>query len=208
MTRRYPLVAREAWLAVVVLILLAVGLNRFMGLLPAILSGLLALLVVLLFRDPPRKIPPKPLDIVAPVDSRVVAVEPVNNPYIDGQSVRFELLMGFTDVYTVRSPIEGKVMKQWWPNKQDNSNTPQDRFAQWVQTDEQDDVVMTFKPTTVLRRPHCYVHSGERVGQGQRCGIVPFGAIVEVYVPHGSKLLLKQGDVVKAGSETLAVLVH
>jgi len=68
--------------------------------------------------------------------------------------------------------------------------------------------MIVVKPVSRLHAPRCYVHSGERIGQGQRCGIVPFGALVDVYVPLNSKVDIKVGDHVRAGSDTLATLVH
>ena len=208
---RYPLIAREGWLILAVVVAIAVVFHYILGLLLALPVWLSAGLVAYLFRDPGRVVPPKPLALVSPVDGIVKCVEETDNPYVDGPVVKIQLQMGFADVYTVRSPMEGKVMKQWMPQPGQNetaADSTSGRFAQWVQSDEQDDVVLAFKPTTVLRRPHCYVHSGERVGQGQRCGIVPFGAIVEVYLPVSSRIETQVGQTLRAGSDTIATLVH
>jgi phosphatidylserine decarboxylase len=56
--------------------------------------------------------------------------------------------------------------------------------------------------------PHCYVRVGERVGQGQRCGHVPMGGVVEVYLPPNSRVLVTPGSQLKAGSDVIATLVH
>lgn len=210
-TYRYPLIAREAWLIIAVLVAVAIVVQYFSNILFAIPVWLLTAVVTYLFRDPSRKIPPKPLAVVSPVDGVVVTIEESRNPYIDGSVTKIQLRMGFSDVYTVRSPMEGKVLKQWFPKSgvtQAQGESHTERFAQWVQSDEDDDVILAFKPTTFLKRPHCYVHSGERVGQGQRCGIVPFGATVEVYLPTSARIEAQMGHVVKAGSDTLATLVH
>jgi phosphatidylserine decarboxylase len=82
------------------------------------------------------------------------------------------------------------------------------RFAQWIQSDEQDNVVMAVKSAAGLLKPRCYSHSGDRIGQGQRCGIIPFHAVVQVSVPVNSRLEVKVGDRVRSGTDTLATLVH
>ncbi|MDH5327752.1 MAG: phosphatidylserine decarboxylase [Gammaproteobacteria bacterium] len=207
--KRYPLVAREAWLVITVLVLVSFTVHYALGVIVAIPLWLLTLGAAYLFRDPNRPVPPKPLAVVSPVDGTVLAVETVDaSPYTDAAVVKICLRMGPADVYTIRSPMEGKVLKQWLPREHTESQAGCDRFAQWVQSDEQDDVILTVKPSHVLKRPHCYVHSGERVGQGQRCGIAPFGAIVDVYVPNSSRIETQKGDRVHAGSDTLATLVH
>lgn len=210
---RYPIIAREAWLIIGVIACLSVVVQYFAGAWVATPVWLLMLLVSYLFRDPGRLVPPKPLAVVSPSDGKVVAIEEMADPYLDGDEtvVQIQLRMSVSDVYSIRSPMEGKVLKQWLPQPDSPEFTEKpgsDRFAQWVQSDEQDDVVLAFKPTAVFHWPHCYVHSGERIGQGQRCGIVPFGAIVEVYIPKSARIEVKVGDVVHAGSDSLATLVH
>ena len=89
-----------------------------------------------------------------------------------------------------------------------DSQAPICRFAQWIQSDEQDNVVMAVKSATSIYRPRCYSRSGDRIGQGQRCGFIPFAAVVQVNVPESSRIEVKIGDVVRGGSDTLATLVH
>ena len=63
--------------------------------------------------------------------------------------------------------------------------------------------------TRVLpRRPHCYVQSGERIGQGQRCGFMSFGARLEVYVPTNSRIDIEVGERVRAGESVIAHFIH
>ena len=57
------------------------------------------------------------------------------------------------------------------------------QFAQWIQSDEQDNVVMAVKSASGFLKHRCYAHSGDLIGQGQRCGIIPFYAVVQVNVP-------------------------
>jgi phosphatidylserine decarboxylase len=56
--------------------------------------------------------------------------------------------------------------------------------------------------------PRCYLQLGQRTGQGQRCGYVPFGSRVEVLLPAGIRVRVTVGDVVRAGSDVIATLVH
>ena len=81
-------------------------------------------------------------------------------------------------------------------------------FAQWIQSDEGDDVVLIVESGLLNSRPQCYAHSGERIGQGQRCGYIRFGAPVHVLIPSSSRISVAVGDQVNAGSDIIATLVH
>ena len=53
-----------------------------------------------------------------------------------------------------------------------------------------------------------YLHSGERVGQGQRCGYFYFGGVIDVFLPLESKVQVEVGQYVQSGSSVLAQLIH
>lgn len=210
MAGEYPIVARQGWPLILGAVLLALVLHWALGVLWAVPAWLLAAGLVYLFRDPDRRIPPAPLAVVSPADGRVTGVATCRDPYLEREAVRIALRMHPWGVYTTRSPVEGKIMKIWFPagagesGTQDHGGT---RYAIWVQTDERDDVVLAVCLAGPLR-PRCYVHIGERIGQGQRCGIMGFGGDLSIYVPAGSRIEVKAGDRVRAGSDILATLVH
>lgn len=224
---RYPVIAKEGWLLISMAIVGAVILQLSLGLYAATPLWIIALMLCFIFRDPARIVPPKPLAIVCPVDGKVIAVKKVNDPCLNRQVVQIQIRMGWLNVFSTRSPMEGKVIRQWFGknaflnahHKANNSQTQSTvivpaaeqcarHFAQWIQSDESDDVVMSLEPNVNFLRPRCYVRGGERVGQGQRCGLIPFGAKVDVYVPSDSVMEVKVGNKVRAGSDTLATLVH
>jgi len=168
---------------------------------------LLPFILVFLFRDPNRNIPSEPLAIVSPVDGDIIDIVPVRDGFLDRDAVKIVLSMRLMDMYSIRSPIEGKVMNQWLVDSHFAvSDAP--RFAQWIQTDENDDLLMAIYTRVLPRRPRCYVQSGERVGKGQRCGFMSFGARLEVYVPTDSRVEVKVGDRVRAGESVIAHFIH
>lgn len=202
---RYPLIAREGRIYILPWVLLALGLH-YLVLWPLDLLGWLPVLLALfLFRDPPRIIPANPRGVICPVDGRVLAVEHA----MDGRLMRHTLLiriaMDRLGPYSVRTPTEGKIMQQWFPaSKQARAG----QYAQWVQTDEKDDLLMVFDKTHFVRRGACLTSIGERVGQGQRCGYIPFGTQLELWLPQDSRAQVKEGDRVRSGEDVLAVIVH
>ncbi len=205
LTYRYPLIAREGWhwiaLAAAIALLLQWQLGWF-----AVPLWLPVGLLLFLFRDPPRKVPASPLGVVSPVDGRVLSVDTAQDPHLERQAICITLQMRKTDIFSVRSPMEGKVLQQWIG--QDDTSASDLRYAQWIQSDEEDDVLLVIAPTVRAVRPKCYVHSGERIGQGQRCGFIYFGGRVEIWVPVGSRIDVNVGDVLQAGTGIIATLVH
>jgi phosphatidylserine decarboxylase len=111
--------------------------------------------------------------------------------------------------------MEGKVMQQWLDVarkiQDEATGSNQEKrtsYAQWIQSDEKDDVVIVFDAVPHGPRPRCYAQSGERIGQGQRCGFVRFGAQIEILLPENTRLAVAVGDTVRAGSAIIATLVH
>ncbi len=210
-THRHTLVAREGWRLLFLAAFAASLVYVFLGAAVALPFILVTVFLLFLFRDPPRKIPSSPLGLVSPVDGTVMAIEEVHDDFLDRQAIRFTIKMNWYGIYSTRSPMEGKVMKQWSsesPKELATTVNLQDKSAQWIQSDEGDDIIVCMLNDKITRRPGCIAHSGERVGQGQRCGFIHFGAVIELFIPVNSRIDVKKAAKVLAGSDILATLVH
>ncbi len=177
-------------------------------------AWIIAAALMFIFRDPRRKVPPSPLGIVAPIDGKVVSVSQERDPYLDREAIRIKMRGSPWGVFSIRSAVEGKVQDQWFgalPDGADQSlyrKTGIPPFAQWTQTDEGDDIVTTLSPKLVRKGMRCEVNSGERIGQGKRCGFIPFGADAETFIPSNSRIEVKPGDKIKSGTRIIANLVR
>lgn len=162
----------------------------------------LVILLIWLYRDPLRKVPALPLGIISPVEGTVILAEKHPDPYLgrDAQLVRIE--MSLTSVYSIRSAVEGKILQQWLDQESEGEHDV--AHALHIQTDENDDVVVVLRPGRLLRRLNCDANIGERIGQGHRCGIIPFGSVVDVYLPESSHLNVKVTDEVISGETIIA----
>ena len=206
---RYPLIAREGWVLIACLLFPAAVLQINSMYFLALPFWILAVVMLWFFRDPPRKIPASPLAVVAPVDGVVAAVQEISDAYVGCPAVSILMRKHWYRIIAMRSPMEGKIQKQWYGSSGADSGIHDgNRFAQWIQSDEGDDVSMTLQPLSWAGFFRCYSHAGERIGQGQRCGVFPFPALVEVRAPTNSHVQVKVGDKVKAGADKLATLVH
>jgi len=197
------MIAREGMTPLVAVILAAVLVLHFIGWLQSLVFWALALLVLVLFRDPERDIPSQPLAVVSPADGKVTSISRVSDPYLRRDSIRVTIQMPPYGVFTTRSPIEGKVLEP--PNFPDDANIP---HGVWLQSDEGDDVVMVMTRGPLKNEPRCYIRFGDRIGQGKRCGFVHLGGRIEIYLPESSRLLVKEGDAVQSGSDIIAKMVH
>lgn len=210
--------ARESRVPVTILFCIALVLHYFALYLPALLCWLVIAVTLYLYRDPTRKVPPSPLGIIAPVDGTIRSIEKVRNQYLDREAIRISIHNHLLGTYTVRSPMEGKVTKQWFDSLPPEavrtgsvdvlSGAVGPAFAQWNTSDEGDNVVFSLSPRFRLKAARFLVHSGERIGQGQRQIFIPFGAHADVYIPANSRVEVKENDTVKSGSSIIASLVR
>ena len=205
-TNRYPFIAREAWPILFLLLGLTLLAQFFAGPAAFVLSFLLLLIATFLYRDPFREIPSQPLAVVSPVHGIVTLVEEAEEVRLHVRTKRIQITMRPYDIYSLRSPIEGKVVEQWCNSP--DANEPNRHMDFYIRSDEGDNVVTAIRLKNFVRRFHLYLHSGERVGQGQRCGYLYFGGIIDVFIPLDSKVQVEVGQYVNSGSSVLAQLIH
>lgn len=207
---RFSIISRQGlillllWLGIALVLILAEAWSYSLPVL------ILALVTAYLFRDLPRHVPPKPNALVSPLDGTILSVETGHDPYVEREAIRIEALTHWNGPYVLRSPMEGKVVEQWFsPGSRAEDGSPSaPMMAMWIRSDEEDDLVMVVTPRSHRLRMSCQAHAGERVGQGRRCGFVPLGARIEVFLPVNSRVQVEPGQKVSAGDSILAQLVH
>ena len=173
----------------------------------AVIPLLLAAFFLWFFRDPERKIPLEPGQIVSPADGIVTAAEWMELP--SGSRLRLSIFLNVFDVHVNRSPVSG-VVKLYEFRKGMFLNAMN---AESVVHNEQTMVLIDaggyevgFKQIAGLlaRRIVCNVKVGDRVKRGQRVGLIKFGSRVDVLMPAEADLLVKTGMRVRGGSTVLA----
>ena len=147
------------------------------------------------------------MGLVSPVDGKIILAEPHSDPYLGRDAFLFRVEMSATNVFSIRSVTEGKIIQQWL-DSEDADDERSLTHAIQVKTDEDDDVMIVLRPGRFLKKLSCDAVIGQRIGQGHRCGIIPFGSSVDVYVPQDSDIKVTVGDSVKAGTSLLATLKH
>ncbi|MGH8495015.1 MAG: phosphatidylserine decarboxylase [Gammaproteobacteria bacterium] len=204
--RHAPLIAREGIPFILTAVAATIAGWHFFGWAGICAGAALLLFLILIFRDPYRDVPSVALGVVSPVDGRVAGIEKVAQGVLEREALRITIIINNFGAYTVRSPVEGKVL-----SLQENEAVRArlgNTSGLWVQTDENDDVVLLFRGPPFIGRPAGFVRYGERIGQGQRCAFVRLARHADLYLPATSRVEVAAGDMVKSGSSLLATLIH
>lgn len=204
--QRNPFVAQEGLPFMVLAAGLIAFVLRFSE--PWLVALPLAALVLLflLFRDPPRFVPPVALGIVSPVDGEVVAVDTTDYCVVQGEARRVRIRINAMGTYTVRSPIEGRVMDL--QSRMEGVGPECPANALWLETDEGDSVVLQFHEYRLGLAPKSFVRLGERVGQGSRCAYVRLARYAELFLPIEGKVHVNVGQKVIAGTDLIGAVPH
>ena len=204
--KRNPFVAREGVPFLLVAMLGFVLAFQFLDVVFVVAGAMLIFVLFLIFRDPLRDIPASPLGVVSPVDGRVIDVDLADKGVLHGEAHRVRIRIDSFGTYTARSPIEGKIMDLRSMNG--DKVVDYSTNALWIQTDEGDDVVLQFYGHRLGLAPKSFTGFGERVGQGQRCAYLRLTRFAELHLPIESKILVKPGQVVVAGTDLIGKVPH
>lgn len=176
-------------------------------------AALLALAVILFFRDPRRRAPDEPRVLVSPADGKVVEIADVEEPaFIRGPAKKVAVFMSLLDVHVNRSPCAGKVERvQHRPGQFVNAlraeaSAENEANLIGIRNAEVDQPILLVQIAgLVARRVVCAAKPGDALGRGERIGVVKFGSRAEVYVPADPRFAwrVKLGDKVKAGSTVI-----
>ena len=183
--------------------------------LPAGWLALIATLwIVYFFRDPWRVTPVRAGLIISPADGLVVSVEPVAPPpELDMGSeplTRIGIFLNLFDVHVARAPVAGAVAARvYTPGRfinasLDKASEHNERLALRLSTAEGPDIACVLIAGLVARRIVCRLIAGQRVGAGERIGIIRFGSRVDVYVPPPYIPLVAVGQRMIGGETVLA----
>lgn len=211
---QHPIIAREGWPHIAIVVAAAAVVHYFFGLLAAIPLWFISVFVLQFFRDPRRALPNVPGTVLCPADGRVIDVGEVQDPYLKRPAKRICIFMNVFNVHANKMPVAGEVKQAWYhPGRFFNaaiekSSVENERNALWLKTEKGEDVVVVQIAGLIARRILCYVQPGARVGRGQRYGFIRFGSRVEVYLPPQAQLRVALGDRVKGGSDIIAELTH
>lgn len=176
----------------------------------AIVLATVAAWVVYFFRDPERDGPRGDRLVISPADGKIVMITRVHEPaFIRGECTRISVFMNIFSVHVNRYPVSGAVRYVHYnPGKFLNAAVEKASLE-----NEQSSVGIESPIGRVLvrqiaglvaRRILTYSRDGDTAAQGVRFGIIRFGSRVDVFVPTGSAVKVREGEQVFAGLTILA----
>lgn len=207
----HPLLAREGWPFIIGSGLVAALATYCCGWGLATPVWIFFVFCVQFFRDPPREIPQGENLVISPADGRIVAIEPVRDPWLERDALKVSVFMNVFNVHSNRSPVDGEIKGVWYhPGKFVNADlakasTENERNALHIRTGNHD-VTCVQVAGLIARRILCYVKAGDALSRGQRYGFIRFGSRVDVYLPTDSRVKVTIGEKVSATTTILAEL--
>src|SRR5882757_1547952 len=175
----------------------------------AVPAFLLAFFFLWFFRDPERVITNAAGAVVSPADGLVTGVA---TAMMDRTPrTRISIFLNVFNVHVNRSPIAGtiadvKYQKGKFMNAMSEASADENEHN--IVSVQGDGTVVVFKQIAGLlaRRIVFNPKIGDKVGRGERIGLIKFGSRVDVLLDTDVKLQIKVGDKVKGGSSVLAYL--
>ena len=179
----------------------------------AALLSLLTFFTLFFFRDPPRPTHADSTQLLAPGDGRILSIETVrDHAYIGGDALKVSIFLSILDVHINRIPATGRIdfvrynPGRFFPAFKDKASELNEHTEIGMTTDIGHRIVFKQIAGIIARRIVCKVQEGDAVVAGARFGMIRYGSRVELFVPVGSELLVKEGNHVKGGLTVLGFL--
>jgi phosphatidylserine decarboxylase len=177
---------------------------------PAGALFVLAVWLLVFFRDPVRTGPRGDSYVVAPADGKVVDVAVVDEPmYLKVRATRVSIFMNVFDVHVNRYPVTGTIeLVRYHKGKflhaaSDKASLDNEQSSVGVRT-ARGPVLVRQIAGLIARRIVTDGKPGSRAAQGDRLGMIRFGSRVDVFVPIAARVQARVGDRVRAGVTVVA----
>lgn len=197
-----------AFFICVILSLLTNSLIENLWMKRGIITGLMLFLVLILqfFRNPKREFTPNKLQVLAPVDGKVVVIEEVfEKEYFKDNRIQVSVFMSPLNVHVTRYPVGGKITySKYHPGKylvawHPKSSEENERTTVVVENDHFGKVLYRQIAGALAKRIVNYAVEGDTVVQSKDSGFIKFGSRVDIYLPLGTKLNVVLDQKVKGG---------
>jgi phosphatidylserine decarboxylase len=185
---------------------------RPLGTVAALAAGACALF----FREPRRVPPALPGAIAAAADGTVCVVDEAVPPPEIGLAARplprVSVFLSIFDVHVQRAPVTGTVRGvAYRPGRflsadLDKASDDNERNTVLLTTDTGHDVAVVQIAGLVARRIVCDAQPEQPLDIGQTYGLIRFGSRVDVYLPHGSTVLVRPGQRTIGGETVIGEL--
>src|SRR5512135_611596 len=169
-----------------------------------------AVWVVAFFRDPERPGPRGADLVIAPADGKVVSVVDVDEPAFFGErATRISIFMNVFDCHVNRYPTDGRVAYRHYApgrflNAADEKASLENEQSSVGLTTAHGKVLVRQIAGLIARRIVTDHAVGAEVRQGDRLGMIRFGSRVDLFLPRGTRVLVREGDKARVGVTEVA----
>jgi phosphatidylserine decarboxylase len=199
-----------AWILALALVIAAVRMGSPGWWVAAAAWVALSVWVVAFFRDPVRGGARGPRFIIAPADGKVVSIVDVDETaFLHARATRVSIFMNVFDVHVNRYPTDGTVAyRHYHAGKFGHAGSEKsslDNEQSSVGLDTAKGRLLVRQIAGLVARRIVTDHAvGQRVGQGERLGMIRFGSRVDLFVPVGARVMVRVGDRTRAGVTVVA----
>lgn len=169
--------------------------------------------IVWFFRNPDRSVAASPLDIIAPVDGKVVVLEEVEEKeFLKTRCIQLSIFMSPLNVHVNRYPVSGKVVyTKYHPGKylvafHPKSSELNERTTVVVEAANKQNVLFRQIAGAVARRIVLYSKENDQAKAGAEYGFIKFGSRLDIFLPLGTEIFVKIGDKTLGGVQKIAEL--
>jgi len=175
------------------------------------ISIVIFLLILQFFRNPKRLVQMNNVEVLAPVDGKVVVIEEVfEKEYFKDKRLQVSIFMSPINVHVTRYPIggaikyskyhPGKFLVAWHPK----SSEENERTTVVVENPVIGEVLYRQVAGALAKRIVNYAQEGQEVLQGSDSGFIKFGSRVDVFLPLNTNITVKLNDKVIGGKSVIA----
>ena len=175
------------------------------------ISILILLLILQFFRNPKRLVQMNNVEVLAPVDGKVVVIEEVfEKEYFKDKRLQVSIFMSPINVHVTRYPIggtikyskyhPGKFLVAWHPK----SSEENERTTVVVENPVIGEVLYRQVAGALAKRIVNYAQVDQEVLQGSDSGFIKFGSRVDVFLPLNTNIKIKLNDKVIGGKSVIA----
>lgn len=168
---------------------------------------------IFFFRDPERKPQSGKGIVLSPADGKVVEIKEEEEPdFLNHDMVRVSIFLSIFDCHINRFPVSGKVLSTSYKKGsfglayKPEASSENERLATLIESSQHIKIVMVQIAGLVARRIVSCADVDTSFTAGERFGMIKYGSRVDLYLPSGTEIEIKQGDKVRAGETRIACL--
>ena len=199
-----------AWAIAIVLVIVALRAGSAPWWIVAAAWLAISVWVVAFFRDPERAWSLSESIVVAPADGKVVSVLETDEPaFHGGRAVRISIFMNVFDCHVNRYPVGGTIAYRHYNQGKfghagaEKSSLDNEQSSVGVAA-ARGKVLVRQIAGLVARRIVTDHEVGAKVHQAERLGMIRFGSRVDLFLPVGTRTLVRTGDTTLAGVTVVA----